>query len=124
MVLGRRGFPLIGTVFHAPQSVCIRCKGELDSMRYAVSTKKFTLPREHNATVTGVLSCPGFPGGSVVNNPLGGVCSIPGSGRSPGKKKKMTIHSSILAGKIPWTEEPGGLQSMGPQRVGKDSAST
>ena len=30
----------------------------------------------------------------------------------------MTTHSSILAGKIPWTEEPGGLQSMGLQRVG------
>ena len=27
-------------------------------------------------------------------------------------------HSNILAGEIPWTEEPGGLQSMGPQRVG------
>ena len=28
------------------------------------------------------------------------------------------MHSSILAGKIPWTEEPGGLQSKGSQRVG------
>ena len=32
-------------------------------------------------------------------------------------EKGMTTHSSILAGKIPWTEEPGGLQSMGSQRV-------
>ena len=31
---------------------------------------------------------------------------------------KMATHSSILAWKIPWTEEPGGLLSMGPQRVG------
>ena len=31
-------------------------------------------------------------------------------------------HSSILAWRIPWTEEPGGLQSMGPQRVGHDWA--
>ena len=30
----------------------------------------------------------------------------------------MTIDSSILAGKIPWTEDSGGLQSMGSQRVG------
>ena len=30
----------------------------------------------------------------------------------------MAIHSSILAGKVPWTEEPGRLQSMGSQRVG------
>ena len=32
----------------------------------------------------------------------------------------MATHSSILAGKIPWTEEPGGLQSMESQRVGHD----
>ena len=32
----------------------------------------------------------------------------------------MATHSSILAWEIPWTEEPGGLQSMGPQRVGHD----
>ena len=33
-------------------------------------------------------------------------------------KKGMATHSSILAWRIPWTEEPGGLQSMGSQRVG------
>ena len=32
----------------------------------------------------------------------------------------MAIHSGILAWKIPWTEEPGGLESMGSQRVGHD----
>ena len=32
----------------------------------------------------------------------------------------MATHSSILAWEIPWTEEPGGLQSMGLQRVGHD----
>ena len=32
----------------------------------------------------------------------------------------MATHSSILAWRIPWTEEPGGLQSMGPQRVRYD----
>ena len=35
-------------------------------------------------------------------------------------EKEMTTQSSILAWKIPWTEESGGLQSMGPQRVGHD----
>ena len=34
----------------------------------------------------------------------------------------MATHSSILAWEIPWTEEPGGLQSMGSQRVGQDLA--
>ena len=35
-------------------------------------------------------------------------------------RKEMEIHSSTIAWKIPWTEEPGGLQSMGLQRVRKD----
>ena len=35
-------------------------------------------------------------------------------------EKGMATHSSILAWRIPWTEEPGGLQSMGLQRVGYD----
>ena len=35
-------------------------------------------------------------------------------------EKKMATHSSILAWRIPWTEEPGGLQSTGSQRVGHD----
>ena len=35
-------------------------------------------------------------------------------------EKEMAIHSNILAWRIPWTEEPGRLQSTGSQRVGKD----
>ena len=35
-------------------------------------------------------------------------------------EKGMATHSSILAWRIPWTEEPGGLQSLGSQRVGHD----
>ena len=35
-------------------------------------------------------------------------------------KKQMAIHSSILAWRIPWTEELGGLESMGSQTVGHD----
>ena len=48
----------------------------------------------------------------------GDVGSIPGSGRSPGEGN--ATHSNILAWEIPWTEEPGGLQSMGSQKVGHD----
>ena len=36
-------------------------------------------------------------------------------------EKKMAIHSSTIAWKIPWTEEPGRLQSKGSQRVGHDN---
>ena len=61
----------------------------------------------------------GFPGGSdgkasACN--VGDLGSIPGSGRC--LEKGMAIHSSILAWRIPWTEEPGWLQSMESQRVG------
>ena len=35
-------------------------------------------------------------------------------------EEEMATHSSILAWRIPWTEEPGGLRSMGSQRVGHD----
>ena len=44
--------------------------------------------------------------------------SIPGSGRSPGVGN--ATHSSIPAWEIPWTEEPGGLQSVGSQKVRYD----
>ena len=66
----------------------------------------------------------GFPGGSVVKNPpalqepqeiqarfLGGEEPL---------EEDMAAHSSILAWRIPWAEETGGLQSMGSQRVRRD----
>ena len=41
-------------------------------------------------------------------------------GREDPLEEGMATHSSILAWRIPWTEEPGGLQSMGSQRIGHD----
>ena len=55
----------------------------------------------------------GFPGGSDSTESdcdSGDLISIPGLGRS--LEKGMATHSSILAWRIPWTEEPGRLQSM------------
>ena len=43
---------------------------------------------------------------------------LAGLGQEDPLEKKLTTHSSILAWKIPWAEEPGGLQSTGSQRVG------
>ena len=48
------------------------------------------------------------------------VGSIPGSGRSPGEGNGYPLQ--FLAWKIPWAEEPGGLQSMGLQRAGPDGS--
>ena len=41
---------------------------------------------------------------------------VPSLGREDPLEKEMATHSSILAWEIPWTEEPGGLQSTGSQR--------
>ena len=57
-----------------------------------------------------------FPAGIVVKNMPANAedtGSVPESGRSPAKER--LTHSSILAWRIPWTEEPGRLQSMGSQ---------
>ena len=63
----------------------------------------------------------GFPGTSAGKESAcnaGDLGSIPGLGRSPGEGN--VTHSSTLAWKIPGTEEPGRLQSMGLQRIGHD----
>ena len=59
----------------------------------------------------------GFPDGSVVKNPPDEqeTCVQSLVWEDP-LKKQMAIHSSILAWEIPWTEDPGGLQSMGLQK--------
>ena len=43
-------------------------------------------------------------------------------GREDPLEKEMATHSRVLAWRIPWTEEPGGLQSIGSQRAGHDLA--
>ena len=68
-----------------------------------------------------MFSC--FPGGADSKESayhVGDLGSTSGLGRSPGEGH--ATHSSILAWKIPWTEEPGGLQSMESQRAGHDQA--
>ena len=65
-----------------------------------------------------------FPGGSVVKD-LPAVqelqeVQVRSLGREDPLEKEMVINSSILAWRIPWTEEPGGLQSIGSQRTGHD----
>ena len=45
---------------------------------------------------------------------------VPSLGWEDPLEKGMATHASILAWRIPWTEEPGGVQSIGSQRVGHD----
>ena len=48
------------------------------------------------------------------------MIQVPSLGREDPLEEEMATRSSILARKIPWTEEPNGLQSMGSQRVRHD----
>ena len=61
----------------------------------------------------------GFPGGTVGKEP---ACQcrrhetwVPSLGQEDPPEEGMATHSSVVAWRIPWTEEPGGLQAMGPQ---------
>ena len=60
----------------------------------------------------------------MVKNPAANAGDLGDAGSIPGwddpLEEGMATHSSILAWKIPWMEEPGGLQSMGLHRVGHD----
>ena len=62
----------------------------------------------------------GFPGGSLVKNPpanAGDVGDTKSLGQEDPLEEGMATHSSILAWEIPWTKEPGRLQSIGSQTV-------
>ena len=60
----------------------------------------------------------------VKNLPVNAEAALETPVRSLGEedplKEEMTTHSSIWSGRIPWTEEPGGLRSLGLQTVGHD----
>ena len=67
----------------------------------------------------------GFPVAQVVKNlPAVQESRVRSLGWEDPLEKEMATHSSILAWKIPWTEEPGGLQSMGSQRVGHNQVTS
>ena len=62
----------------------------------------------------------GFPDGSVKNLPAVWEIWVWSLDWDDPLEEDMATHSNILAWRIPWTEEPGGLQSMGSQRVRHD----
>ena len=66
----------------------------------------------------------GFPNGSAVKNPPAMQETqemwVQSLGQEDALEEGMATRSSIPAWRIPWTEEPGGLQSMGSHRVGHD----
>ena len=70
---------------------------------------EITLPRHSGSSLVAQ---------KVKNLPVIQENHIGSLGREDSLKKEMATHSSILAWRILWTEEPGGLQPMGSQRVG------
>ena len=84
--------------------------------------EQFWVVWEDRATLAMSLRIQGaLPGGSYGKESTcnaGDPGLIPGLRRSPGEG--MATHSSFLAWKVPWAEEPGRLQSMGSQRVRRD----
>ena len=75
----------------------------------------------HRVILKECLVSMGFPAGLDSKE---SACNVGDLGSIPGQEDPLemglTTHSSILAWRIPWTEEPGGLQSMGSQRVRQD----
>ena len=68
-----------------------------------------------------VILSSSFPGGSVgKESPAVWETQVRSLGEEDSLEKEMATHSTILAWKIPWTKERGGLQSMGSQRVRHD----
>ena len=63
----------------------------------------------------------GFPGGSVVKNlPAKQETQVQSLGQEDPLEKEVAPSSGILAGEIPWREEPGGLESVRSQRIRHD----
>ena len=90
-------------------TVCLDdCGADLHSLALLSPEERFGLPRWLRGR------------GSAC--PAGDTCPSPGSGNS--LEKEMATHSSLLAWRVPRTEEPGGLQSMGLHRVRQDWATS
>ena len=91
----------------------------LISDSFSPATFKPSIPREHNYWIL-ISSSQCLSGKESVSNAgaTGDADSI--LGQEYPLKEEMATHSSILAWRIPWTEKPGRLQSMGSQRVRHD----
>ena len=88
--------------------------GSGEKVSYKAGQEAGLLGRVEPDSVCSKTAFPGWLSSKESACRKGDSGSIPGLGRSPGGGNGA--HSSILAWRIPWTEEPGGLQSMGSQR--------
>ena len=82
--------------------------------RKSVTTSTFSLSIYH------AVMCASLVAQRLKHLPVMQETWVRSLGREDPLEKQMATHSSILAWRIPWMEEPGGLQSTGSQRVGHD----
>ena len=124
------GIPAVNLQGIFPLSLPLLSKGSLDFalQSYPVSweqskSQNVCILRKVNI-IWYNLYVEGFPSCSVVKNlpalPEPQEMRVQSLGQEDALEEKMALHSSILAWRIPRTEEPGGLQSVGSQRVGHD----
>ena len=83
-------------------------------------TKNQTRLSDFTFTFTKAISWTSLVAQTVKHLPAMWETRVPSLGGEDPMEKEMATHSSTLAWKIPWMEEPGRLQSMGLQRVGHD----
>ena len=94
--------------------------GDLWASVYGVAQSQTQLKRLSSSSRAFSLGSPGGSDGKESGCNAG--TQIRSLGQEDPMEKEMATHPSIPAWKIPWTEEPGGLQSMGSQRARHDSA--
>ena len=92
--------------------------GTMPSWTMIIKANRFNYDFANTKVISVIMGFPGGPDGKETTYNARDLNSVPGLGRSPGGGHGT--HSSILAWRIPWTEEPGGLQSVGSQRGGHD----
>ena len=96
-----------------PWSMFSSCLSRAKLPRYALRTCRLSEIKSSDFFIAYFCGI-GFSGGSVVKNlPAMQEAQIQALGQVDPLEKEMSTRSSILAWEIPWTEEPGGLQSMG-----------
>ena len=93
-------------------------RGAWRAAAYGVAQGQTRLKRLSSSSRT---TSRGLPGGSTVKNPPAMQETwVQALGQEDPLEKGMATHSRVLAWRTPWTEEPGGLQSTGSQRVRHD----
>ena len=96
-------------------------KGNIPFFQTELLKQLFHFKQIHNSVYLPLLY--GLPGGSVLRiHPAIQETRVWSLGGEDPLEEEMETHSSILAWRIPWTEDPGGLQSLEAHRVGRDWA--